>query len=349
VLIVLSHYRNPADDIEKEAAAAAGVDLHFHRTTIADPAPLPVEVRRKAVGIIHYPANVLVDGTPDDYPKLKALMRYGVGFDNIDTALWGRRGVAVLNIPDYGTSEVSDHAIALMLALVRGTSVYHEAVRDDPVGGWKFGGAPLMRRLRGDVFGVIGLGRMGTAAALRARGFGMQIAFYDPFLPRGFEISVGARRCETLAELMSISSIVSVHAPGSAATAGLVGREAFSHARKDLVLINTARGMIVDLDALFEALKSDQIGGAGLDVLPVEPADKNHPLIAAFTRREPWLHGRLTISPHAAFYSPDAVRDMRTKGMAGMIRCLKSGDLDYCVNKHQLQGWPGLASAGVAI
>ncbi len=346
MLLVLSHYRNPADDIEREAAAAAGIDLHIHRTTVADPVPLPPEIRRQAHGIIHYPANVLVDGTPDEYPKLKALMRYGVGFDNVDTALWGSRGVAVLNIPDYGTSEVSDHAIALMLALTRGTVVYHEAVRDDPVGGWKPLVPPLMRRLRNEIFGVVGLGRMGTAAALRARGFGMQIAFYDPYLPRGFEISMGARRCETLNELMSIAGVVSIHAPGSAATAGLIGREAFAHARKDLVLINTARGLIVDLDALHDALKEGRIGGAGLDVLPTEPADANHPLIAAFMRREPWLFGRLTLSPHAAFYSPDAVRDMRTKGMAGIIRCLKTGDLDYCVNKAVLQNWPANSSFG---
>lgn len=337
MLIVLSHFRYPSDEIEVKAAKDAGVELYIHRSEAGARTPLPMEVRQRADAMIHYPANVLVDGTPDDYPKLRALMRSGVGFDNIDVSLWGGRGIPVMNIPDYGTSEVADHAIGLLLSLARGTSVYHEAIRNDPVAGWKSNAAPLVRRLRNETFGVIGLGRIGLAAATRARGFGMQIACYDPYLPRGMEIAVGAKRCETLDELMSISDVVSVHAPGSDETTNMVNAQSLSKAKKNLILINTARGSLVDMDAVHDALKAGAIAGAALDVLHTEPADRNHPLVAAFINREPWTMGRLTFSPHAAFYSPDATFDMRVKGLSGMIRYLNSGDLDYCVNKHVLR------------
>ena len=113
----------------------------------------------------------------------------------------------MFNVPDYGTSEVADHAIALMLALTRGTATYHDALRADPGADWRHAAAPVVRRLRDAVFGIVGLGRIGLAAAMRARGFGMRIAFYDPYLSSGMEIAVGAQRCATLGELMAVSDV----------------------------------------------------------------------------------------------------------------------------------------------
>ncbi len=188
--------------------------------------PVPVEVRGAAEAILHFSASRAIDGAPEDYPKVRAVLRSGVGFDNVDIRAWGARGVPVFNVPDYGTSEVADHALALMLALVRGTATYHEKLRADPVANWHYSVAPGPMRLRGKVFGVVGLGRIGLAAATRARGFGMRIAFYDPFLPAGYEIAVDAERCATLEALMAMSDVVSVHAPASEETRGLVGRAA---------------------------------------------------------------------------------------------------------------------------
>jgi lactate dehydrogenase-like 2-hydroxyacid dehydrogenase len=335
-LVILSHFTHKEPDLEGEVAGDAA-ELHVQPVATAPEHPVPAEVRRSADAILHFAANRAIDGAPEDYPRVRAVLRSGVGFDNIDVRGWGARGVPVFNVPDYGTSEVADHAIALMLALVRGTATYHEKLRADPVGSWHHSVATGVMRLRGKVFGVVGLGRIGLAAATRARAFGMTIAFHDPFQPSGYEIAVDAVRCDTLDELMAMSDVVSVHAPASDETRRLVGRAALAAAKPGVVLINTARGAVVDLDALYDAMRQNRVAAAGLDVLPREPADPEHPLIAAWTRREPWLDGRLTLSPHAAFYSPTSIRDMRVKGMETILRTLATGDLTNCVNREFLK------------
>jgi D-3-phosphoglycerate dehydrogenase/C-terminal binding protein len=334
--ILLSHFVHPDDSLEREAAGGRA-ELIVQPLTSGTWAPLPPDVRASVDAIVHFPPNTRVDGAPRDYAGVRALVRSGVGFDAIDIAAWGEAGVAVFNVPDYGTSEVADHTIALMLALTRGTATYHDALRLDPERGWNHLNAPVVRRLRDAVFGIVGLGRIGLATATRARGFGMRIAFFDPYLPSGMEIAVGAHRCTNLTELMAISDVLSVHAPANDETHGLIGRKAFAQAKPEMVLINTARGSIVDLDAIHQALRENRILAAGLDVLPREPADPVHPLFVAWRNREPWLEGRLTLSPHAAFYSPASLRDMRTKGVETALRYLETGDLTNCVNRSFLR------------
>jgi D-3-phosphoglycerate dehydrogenase/C-terminal binding protein len=224
-----------------------------------------------------------------------------------------------------------------MLSLTRGTATYHGALRSDPAAGWKFADAPLVRRLRGAVIGIIGLGRIGLAAGLRAQAFGMRVHFYDPYLPNGADLSVNFTRMRKLEDLMAISDVVSVHAPLSDETRNIMGAKAFACAKPGLILINTARGPMVDLDALATAIRDGKIGGAGLDVTPVEPADANHPLISAWMRGEPWLEGRLTLSPHAAFYSPASIEDMRRKSIETVLDYLREGRLANCVNREFLE------------
>jgi D-3-phosphoglycerate dehydrogenase/C-terminal binding protein len=333
--ILLSQFRHPDDSLERQAIGS-GVDLVVQTARDGAWIPIPAEVRQTIDGIIHSPPNTEVDGSPADYPNVRAVVRAGVGFDALDLEAWGRHGAAVFNVPDYGTSEVADHAVGLMLALTRGILTYHDAIRADPAKGWTHGIAPVVLRLREAVFGVVGLGRIGLAAATRARAFGMQIAFHDPYLPSGMEIAVGARRCSSLQELMGISDVLSVHAPASEETRGLIGAEALAQAKPGLILINTARGSLVDLDALHQALKTGRIGAAGLDVLGKEPADPSHPLIAAWRDGEEWIAGRLALTPHAAFYSPASLVDMRVKSVETVLRHLRTGDLANCVNTEFL-------------
>ena len=298
----------------------------------ANPADMPSAAECAAAqGIVSQSANHGI-GPPAEFPQCRVLVRMGVGYDSLDVAAWGAAGVPVCNVPDYGTSEVADHAIALMLALVRGTTSYHQRLLHDPTGAWTWAGAPCVRRLRGAVFGVVGLGRIGLAAALRARGFGMELAFYDPYVPNGLEIAVGARRVDTLAELMGMSDVVSIHAPLGPETRGMIGRDALASAKAGLVLVNTARGPIVDLDALCDSLESGHLGGAGLDVLPKEPADREQRLMQALGADAPWTQGRVVLSPHAAFYSPDAMIDMRRKSLEVVLHYLRDGRLTNCIN-----------------
>ena len=218
-------------------------------------------------------------------------------------------------MPDYGTTEVADHAIALMLALRRGTTIYDAAVMREPHAGWDYRVAPLIARLKGATFGIVGLGRIGLATARRAAAFDMRVVFYDPYLPNGIDLAVGYERVHSLAALFAASDVVSIHAPLSDETRGMIGAEAFAAARPGMVLVNTARGPIVDLDALHDALRSGKVGGAGLDVLPKEPVDAGHPLIKAWRAREAWIDGRLVLTPHAAFYSPSSLEDLHRKSV----------------------------------
>jgi D-3-phosphoglycerate dehydrogenase/C-terminal binding protein len=229
-----------------------------------------------------------------------------------------------------------------MLALTRGTATYQELLRADPVAGWRFSAAPLVRRLRGTTFGVLGLGRIGTATAMRARGFGMRVLFFDPYLSSGTELGVGFDRAASLEQLVAESSVLSLHTPLSPETEGLIGREALAHADPSLIVVNTARGPIVDLDALYDALREGRIAGAALDVLPKEPAQPDHKLIRAWTAREPWLDGRLVLSPHAAFYSPEGIDDLRRKTIEVAMDWLKHGKLRNCVNAAMLPAPPAV-------
>jgi len=312
--------------------ADAGTQIKIRPGPIADPADvLSPEDCRAADAIVNGSA-VHDIGPIAPFENCRIAVRMGVGYDNLDVAAWGARGVPVCNVPDYGTSEVADHAIALMLSLARGTSTYIPAIQADPVGGWKWGAAPLVRRLRGAMFGVIGLGRIGLSAALRARGFGMEIAFYDPNLPNGIELAVGARRVHSAGDLVAISDVVSLHAPLTDATRGIIGHETLARAKPDLIVVNTARGPLVDLDALYEALQQRRIGGAALDVLPEEPPDPNQKLIRALREGADFLRGRLVITPHAAFYSPAAIVDIRRKTVEVVLHYLRDGRLTNCVN-----------------
>lgn len=289
-------------------------------------------------------ADVVVSA-PDIPPEFRAKLKKcrifitpKVGFDNIDLAGWGAMGIPVSNVPDYGTMEVADHAIALMMSLMKGITFHTRELKQDIKGNWRPALNPYGRRLSDCTFGVLGLGRIGTAAALRAKAFGMNVQFFDPYLPNGADLAVGVTRVHSLADLMATSDVLSVHVPLSTETENMLNAEAFKHAKAGMILINSARGPIIDLDALHDALKNEQILAAGLDVLPVEPADPNHPLLSAWTRDEEWIADRLLITPHSAFYTPESMRDMRNKGIHVAIEYLDGGRLQNCVNAEFLPG-----------
>jgi phosphoglycerate dehydrogenase-like enzyme len=270
-------------------------------------------------------------------PRCRIIVRGGVGFDNIDREAAGASGIAVCNTPDYGTTDVADHAIAMMLTLLRGTACYDEALRADPVGNWRFREAPTVRRVRGQVFGIVGLGRIGTATARRARAFDLDIVFYDPFLSEGVDLALGVRRTRSLEELLGQSDVVSLHAPLTPETKAMIDARAVAAMKPGSILVNTARGPIVDLDAIHDGLKSGRLAGAALDVIPDEPPKPGEKLVEAWRRGEEWIRGRLLLSPHAAFYSVAGFEDLRRKSMETAAAFLRDGTLRNCVNKEYLR------------
>ena len=257
------------------------------------------------------------------FPKLRFVCRMGVGYDSIDRIAANSRQIMVLNVPDYGTTEVADHAMSLALALRRGLLIHLEAQRAEPPAVWRYIDDPLVRRSSVQTFGIVGMGRIATAVALRAKAFGFRVVFYDPLLPSGVELGLGVERVPTLEALLAQTDILSVHVPLTPDTRNMIDDRALSLLPKGAVLVNTARGPIVDIDAVAKHLKSGHLAGVGLDVVPVEPPVEPVPeLIRAYRAREPWTIGRLIITPHSAFYTPQSWDDIRTKSAETMRAAL---------------------------
>jgi len=189
--------------------------------------------------------------------------------------------------------------------------------------------------------GLLGLGTIGTAVALRAKAFGMRVLVYDPFLPSGQELALGVERLDRLEDLLTQADVVSLHAPLTPETTNIIGAAAIAKMKPGAVLLNTARGGLVDLDALYHGLREGHIRAAGLDVLPVEPPVEPLPrLLQAFADGEDWLKGRLLLTPHAAWSTVESREDTRTKSMETVRRFLLDGTLRNCVNRHLLTpGW----------
>nr|WP_282571973.1 C-terminal binding protein [Roseomonas acroporae] len=260
------------------------------------------------------------------FPRLRVVVRMGVGYDRVDRAACAARGIAVCNVPDYGTQEVADHAVSLALALRRGLFLHHELQREGPSPVWRYVDSKLIRRAEVQGFGILGLGRIGTAVALRAKAFGFRVGFFDPYLPNGVDRALGITRFRTLPELMRHSDVLSIHAPLTRTTRGLVDAAALRELPRDAVVVNTARGPILDIDALEQAMRDGHVAGAGLDVLPVEPpVDPVPNLLAEYRARAPWLRGRLVVTPHSAFHTPEAWDDIRLKSAETMRDVLVEG------------------------
>ena len=257
------------------------------------------------------------------FPRLRAIVRMGVGYDRIDREAAAARDILVCNVPDYGTTEVADHAMALALALRRGIALHHDLQRGPAPAPWKSITTPLIRRSNVQTFGIIGLGRIGTAVALRAKAFGFKVSFFDPYRPNGSELALGIHRARSLQSLLLQSDVLSVHAPLTPETRGMLGLAELSVLPYGAVVVNTARGPIIDIDALGALLREGHIAGAGLDVLPVEPPVAPEPdLLSAYRAGEEWLRGRLVITPHSAFHTPEAWDDIRRKSAETMAAAL---------------------------
>jgi phosphoglycerate dehydrogenase-like enzyme len=239
--------------------------------------------------------------TADCIRKLKraqVIVRNGVGFENVDTQAAAEMGIPVCNVPDYGTEEVADHSMALCLALARQLRPLLEDVLQ---GNWRWEVASACHRIRGQVFGIIGCGRIGTATALRAKAFGYAVRFYDPYVSSGYEKALGVGREHSLEQLLADSDVVSLHVPLTAETHHMIDVPQLQLMKRAAFLINTARGPVVCHQALEQAFAQKWIAGAALDVLEDEPLG-----VELSARFENCL-----ITSHSAFYSQESMIEMR--------------------------------------
>ncbi|MDR0626494.1 MAG: C-terminal binding protein [Bifidobacteriaceae bacterium] len=253
--------------------------------------------------------------------KGAAVIRYGVGYDNVDVVAASELGVRVANVPDYGTGTLADHAAALLLALLRRLPHYGAAMAAD---GWcaKRAFGPL-RAFASTTVGLVGAGRIGMALAQKLRGLGFNLIAYDKYLDPAVLVEAGIEPVG-FEPLLGRAHAVSLHLPLDATTRHLIGAEALSWMRPDAVIVNTARGGLIDAEALAQALRTGALAGAGLDVFEAEPMDPDSPLRQM---------DQVILTPHVAFVSQDSSANLQRLAAEELDRVLCGANPKDWVNR----------------
>ena len=304
LLVAVSDSVFPSLDPAREVLSSIGAELRMA------PASTPEAIVR---------ASADADALLVTYAKITAEMiaqmkrcriisRFGIGVDNVDIAAATTAGIVVTKVPDYCIDEVSDHALALLLALVRKIPFANAHVH---AGSWEMSAVVPIHRVRGSVLGLVGFGRIPQLVAPKAQAFGIRVVASDPYVPAEVFAGAGVERVD-FPRLLQISDYVSIHSPLLAETRNLFNAEAFRQMKPTAYLINTARGPIVDEAALAEALDAGHLAGAALDVMPQEPP-VNSPLVG---------RADVIITPHTSFYSEESLVELQVKAAEEVVRVL---------------------------
>jgi D-3-phosphoglycerate dehydrogenase / 2-oxoglutarate reductase len=290
---------DPAFPLEEARSALAGFTVERAR---------PPWVGKDVVGLLVSDREHVGDADLVRLPALRVIATTTTGLDHVEVESAARRGIEVRNVPDYCTEEAADTTIALLLALLRGVVQLDRSVG---AGRWDYAAAGPLRRVAGTRLGIAGFGRIGRAVARRALALDVEIWATDPLVaPR--EIAAAGARPAGLHELLTACAALTLHAPLTQDTEGLIGARELALMPRGALLVNTARGRLVDVDAVLAALESGQLGGAALDVLPDEPPER---MLEA---------PGLIVTPHAAWYSPEAEREARARAVAELRAVLES-------------------------
>ncbi|HSN42489.1 MAG TPA: C-terminal binding protein [Propionibacteriaceae bacterium] len=320
--IVITECDHDAFDEEHEVAAAVGGDLVITQSRT------PEELIANASGadglVVQYAR--ITGAIMDALPAVRVIGRYGVGVDTIDIPAATARGIAVCNVPDYGTEAVSDHAIALALAAARDIPRLDRALREGRV---DFPGVRPLHVVGDRVFGIIGLGRIGSATARKAAGLGYRVICHD--ILAGEEPTFRGYQHVALRELLRRSQVVSIHTPLTELTHHLVGAEQLALMRPDAILVNTARGPVVDTAALADALRAGVIRSAALDVAELEPLPRDHELMAL---------PQVVLTPHMAWYSEETYGELKRRTLHNVATLLR-GDRPRDIVNPEVLGAPG--------
>lgn len=310
--VVLTDQVFPDTDTERSIFSEIDAGLEI----LEDHSPENIRAQAKDADALLTTYAALDRDTLGALENLKIVSRYGIGVDNIDLVAAKEQGVVVTNVPDYCVEEVADHTIALLLAAWRKVVTGNGAVLS---GHWGVGSVRPIRRLRGARLGLVGFGHIGRAVATRAAAFGMGVTTFDPFLSDDALEGTGISRASSLESLLASSDVVSVHTPLNEHTKGMIDGSAVSKMKDGAVLINTARGPIVELEAVVSALRSGKLAGAGLDVFPTEPPEPGSITDAP----------GLIATPHTAFYSDEAIKESQTKAAQAIVDVLAGREPTY--------------------
>lgn len=307
--VVVTDYEFASLEIERKILKEVDAELIATQCKSEDDL---IKVARDADGLLNLYFGPISEKVLGSLKKCKVVSRYGIGVDTIDIEAATRYGIIVTNVPSYCVDEVSDHAMSLILACARKIVALNEAVKD---GIWDFKLSKPVFRIRGKTLGLIGFGKIGRMMAKKARSFGFNILFYDPYMPSHIanEYFAKSARIDTL---LKESDFVSLHLPLNEKTRYFFDEEKFKLMKKTAFLINVARGGIMDTNSLYKALKEEWIAGAALDVIDrIPPLEKNNPLLEL---------ENLIITPHAAWYSEESIAQLQETAAKEVARVLKN-------------------------
>jgi D-3-phosphoglycerate dehydrogenase / 2-oxoglutarate reductase len=255
--------------------------------------------------------------------RCRIIARFGIGVDNVDVPAASAAGIVVTRVPDYCIDEVSDHTLALLLALVRKIPFANARVH---AGRWEMSSVVPIHRLRGRVLGLVGFGRIPQLVAPKAKAFGLRVVTCDPYVSQEITAGAGIERVD-FAELVRVSDYISIHTPLIPETEGLFNADVFRQMKPSAYLINTARGPIVDEEALARALDVGHLAGAALDVLAKEP-----PIESPLFGRD-----NVILTPHMSFYSLESLAELQTKAAEEVVRVLTGRAPHNPVNPEALK------------
>ncbi|MGE0755524.1 MAG: C-terminal binding protein [Pirellulaceae bacterium] len=318
--VLLTDYAWPDLDLERAILAEAGAELVLAEH--ADSASLAAAAQ--GVDAIMTTWAQVTRDVIAAAPQCRIVARLGIGLDNIDVAYCSDAGIPVTNVPGYCTQEVAEHTLALMLAMARNIPYFRDATRE---GRYQLRAAPPMRRIAGQTLGIIGWGRIGSAVAVKALGLGMRVIAAT----RHRRILMDRVAWHTIDELLPESDFVSLHLPLTNQSRHLLDARRLAQMKSTAVLINTARGSLVDHTALAEALAAGRLAGAALDVQDPEPPDLSRP---------PYSDPRVLVTPHAAFLSEQSLHELRTRATRQVVTRLRGGIPDHIVNLLELKRLP---------
>lgn len=252
-------------------------------------------------------------------PNLRAVQRYGVGYDSLDIDYFNKKGIIACNNPDYGTDEVADTAIAMILNIARGVSQYNYNAKKF-FDSWQENVNTSLRRVNQTTVGIIGAGRIGGNVLMKCNALKFKTVFYDPYKVRGYEKMINGNRVESIDELLLLADIISIHTPLSAETRGLINAKFLNKIKEGASIVNTARGgLFDDLDDLYDALESGKLSNLAIDVLPEEPPQEGK-LINVWRDLNHEFQGRLIINPHSSYYSQESFRELRINAAKNALR-----------------------------
>jgi D-3-phosphoglycerate dehydrogenase len=305
-IVAITDYVFPSFEPERAVLAPLGVELRPQQCRSEEEI---IALAQDADAVLNCYAKMTAR-IIENLKRCRIIARYGIGVDNVDLAAATKARILVTNVPDYCIDEVSDHALALLLALARRVAAADAAVK---AGAWDVVAHAGIRRLRGRTLGLLGFGKIAKALASKVRPLGMKVMAYDPYLAPE-EIGRLGAEAAGLEKLLAEADAVSIHVPLSPETRNLIGERELARMKPAAFLINTSRGGIVNEEALAAALKETRLGGAALDVLSVEPPPADHPLYGA---------PNVILTPHLAFYSRESVIELQTKAAEEVARVLK--------------------------